>query len=95
MKKIEKIGQFRRQVMEEWGRERDLERWERVLEDVKEFKPWHFSLTTVYSFLTSIVKSSYTINGIESVINFKEKLFFGLKLWIPGNEHTKCGWDPK
>ena len=26
MKKIEKIRQFRRQVMEEWGRERHLER---------------------------------------------------------------------
>lgn len=83
-------------MVEEQGRERDLEGWrEKGLEDVKEFKPWHFSLTTVYSFLTSIIKSSYTVNGKEIVINLKEKLFFGLKLWLPGNEQTKRGWGPK
>ena len=83
-------------MVEEWRRERELVTWgETGVEDVQEFKPWHFSLTTVYSFLTSVIKSSYTITGIEIVINLKEKLFFGLKLWLPGNECTKWGWGPK
>lgn len=51
------------------GKERDAKRrGEEALEDFKEFRPWHFLLTRVYGFLTSIIKSSYTINGIEIVI---------------------------
>ena len=85
------IRQYRRQVVE-WGRERELVTWGERGVDVQEFKSWHFSLSTVYSFLTSVIKSSYTITGIKIVINLKEKLFFGLKLWLLG---PKWGWKQR